>query len=97
MRGRGLQVPAGGRGELKWGGRAAGERRGRGELSACGSRDVGCAAATTGGATQTKCRACAGEGRVKENEGGGGGGGGWLFNGASGQLKGPQAAEELQG
>ena len=26
MRGRGLQVPVGGRGELKWGGHAAGER-----------------------------------------------------------------------
>ena len=34
---------------------------------------------------KTKCRACAGEGGVKEN----GGGGGDLFNGASGQLKGP--------
>ena len=30
--------------------------------------------------------------------GGGGGGGGWpRFNGASGQLKGPQAAQESQG
>ena len=64
-----------GSGELKWGGRAAGERRDRGELSACGSK--------AGGAAQTKCRACTGEGGVKENEkrgvggGGGGGGGGW--------------------
>ena len=39
---------------------------------------------------QTKCRACAREGGVKENEGGGGGGGGGgLFLLASGQLKGP--------
>ena len=44
---------------------------------------------------QTKCRACVGEGGVKENDGGGGGGG--IFNCASGQLKGPQAAEESQG
>ena len=50
---------------------------------------------------QTKCRAYAREGSVKENEGrgggGGGGGGGSPFLLASGQLKGPQAAEESQG
>ena len=32
-----------GRGKLKWGGRAVGERRGRGKLSACDSRVGGAA------------------------------------------------------
>ena len=64
------------RGEVKLGGRVVGERHGRGELSTCGIRVVGCAAVAAGGAAQTKCRACVGEGGVKENEGGGGGGGG---------------------